>query len=164
MRGWRAGQAPQPTSPVAGEPFLALAPSLPIARPSGVRWSRLEGGSPQRRAAASTHQGAARHRASMDDRAMRYRIPFAALGVLFFGCATATQIYGGDGEPAILIECGGRLRRISTCFDKAESVCEGKGYYLLERKEENIGQTARVTQHGGSSDPIIVRSIIVRCR
>lgn len=48
------------------------------------------------------------------------------------GCTMASEVYGPDGEPALLIACGAGTP-ISNCYDRAAQECPA-GYVTLDER------------------------------
>lgn len=80
------------------------------------------------------------------------------------GCATATEMYGPEGERLVSIDCSGAAMQMSACYEKAAEVCP-RGYRLVERSSE----TGPLMASGGAGYPFALsqaqyRSIIVECK
>jgi len=93
---------------------------------------------------------------------MRYLRRTLVLGccLALSACAKATEIYGPDGESAMLIECPGAAVPLSTCFEKAAEVCPS-GYALLDTYEG--GSAASITPYGGYAATGVNKRVLVRC-
>jgi hypothetical protein len=88
------------------------------------------------------------------------RACYVVLASLVAGCASATEIYGPDGQAAMLIECPGAAVPISACFKKANDVCPS-GYALLDTYEG--GATTSITQYGAFPSTGTDKRILVPC-
>lgn len=65
--------------------------------------------------------------------------------VVLFGCASAKQVRGPNGEYAFEIQCGNAVK--SKCTSKAASVCP-HGYRMLERKSNAYDDSSKVGNVG----------------
>lgn len=81
--------------------------------------------------------------------------------LLISGCATATRMYGADGNEMQLIECPGMAVPLGACFDKANEVCP-RGYFLIDR--QTGGEMATFTPEMGMYASGVNKSIVVRCK
>lgn len=81
------------------------------------------------------------------------------LTILLTGCATATDMYGPNGEQMVSINCSGAAMQMSNCYEKAAKVCPA-GYRLVERNEAPGAVMVSAYAVTQAQD----RSIIVQCK
>ena len=85
------------------------------------------------------------------------------LPLLVAGCATSREIVVGEGLKGYFINCTGSALSWRKCLDKAEELCGGKAYEVLEQSKEQ-GAVLSFNQGGLVSEPVPNRSISVRCK
>jgi hypothetical protein len=79
--------------------------------------------------------------------------------ILLAGCTSATPIYDGQGQPALLISCDGMAQPLSNCYERATEECP-QGYVLLDQQNTTQGFVAG--PYGASA--MNHKSIAVRCK
>lgn len=69
------------------------------------------------------------------------------------GCASATKTYTADGREAFSLNCSGTARNWGHCTEKAGEICQTKGYDIIQREGENLGNitTANSTASANGS-------------
>jgi hypothetical protein len=77
---------------------------------------------------------------------------------LLFGCTTATEIRGPQGQTMHLIECPGTANSMGACFNKANSLCPS-GYETLD-VQQALGPVSYSMYGGGQG---IQRHIVIQC-
>ena len=94
---------------------------------------------------------------------MKSRLFVFLLPPLIAGCATSREILVEQGLKGYFINCTGSALSWRKCLDKAEELCGGKAYEVLEQSKEQ-GAVLSFNQGGLVSEPVPNRSITVRCK
>jgi hypothetical protein len=92
-------------------------------------------------------------------------------GLLLTGCAVSKPTYLPDGRQGHSISCDGSAVGMNVCFEKAGELCQGRGYYLVNREGQTIPfgvGHASANQYGGSANAtygaLNTKSILVACK
>ena len=85
------------------------------------------------------------------------------LVLLLAGCAIASPTYDEKGEKVVNISCNGAAVPMSVCYNKANEVCPS-GYFLIARNGQPVGNVTTVNQYAGSSVPLVLKDITVKCK
>lgn len=83
----------------------------------------------------------------------------AWIGLVLAGCATVTPVYGPDGKPAFLVECGGRM---ANCHQAALEKC--KGPYATIGQDGGVVPYFTPTPQGGIGGAVRRFELTVRCQ
>jgi len=111
-------------------------------------------------------------------------IVLSILATVLSGCATSRETYTADGRSGYSLNCSGSMLNWGMCEEKAGDLCGDKGYDILSRNGENVGnitnynssasangfvnnRSAQYYAQGQSSlfsTPIVHRTMTIACK
>ena len=98
----------------------------------------------------------------MPDLDSRYAL--LAVAIMISGCASSSTTYGPDGREAHALNSSGWARTWAMCAEKAGEICGTRGYEVVAGRGGTAGTIETYNRYGGSSGPVIERTMLIRCK